>query len=125
VPKNDVINTSPAPGAQEPSNANVNLTVSSGPSTIIVPYVIGDTQSQAASMLTTAGLSPVVICQLTLDPSQDGLVQAQTPNGGQNESPGTTVNITVGSLSGCSGSTTTTAPAGNSGGGGGGGGHNF
>jgi eukaryotic-like serine/threonine-protein kinase len=135
VPKNDVISTSPAPGAQEPSNANVNLVVSSGPSSVLVPYVIGDTQAQAASALTSSGLSPVVICQLTLDPSQDGLVQAQSPNGGQTESPGTTVDITVGSLSGCSGSTTTTttAPTGNTGGGGGGGdgggggggGHNF
>ena len=113
VPQNDVISTSPAPGAQEPANANVNLVVSSGPSSVLVPYVIGDTQAQAVSTLQTSKLNPVVICQLTLSPSQDGLVQAQSPNGGQTATPGSTVDITVASLSGCSGTTTT--PAGNTG----------
>ena len=117
IGKNDVISTTPAAGAQEPANANVNLLVSSGPSSVLVPYVIGDTQSQAVSMLQSAGLNPVEVCQLTLSQSQDGLVQAQTPNGGQTVSPGATVTITVASLSGCSGTTTTTAGTGNTGGG--------
>jgi eukaryotic-like serine/threonine-protein kinase len=113
VGKNDVISTNPSAGAQEPANANVNLVVSSGPSSVLVPYVIGDTETQAASALTTAGLTPEEVCQLTLEPSQDGLVQAQSPNGGQAVSPGSTVTITVGSLSGCSGTTTTSGGTGN------------
>ena len=115
VPKNDVISTNPAPGAQEPANANVNLVVSSGPSSVLVPDVVGDTQSAAASTLQTSGLNPIVICQSTNDPSQDGIVQDQNPNGGVSVNPGTTVNITVTNLAGCSGSTTTTAPTGNTG----------
>ena len=115
VGKNNVISTNPAAGAQEPANANVNLVVSSGPSSVLVPYVIGDTQAQAVSMLQSAGLNPVVICQLTLDQAEDGLVQAQSPNGGQSESPGTTVDITVASFSGCSGSTTSSTATGNTG----------
>ncbi len=113
VGKNDVISTNPSAGAQEPANANVNLVVSSGPSSVLVPYVIGDTETQAASALTSSGLTPEEVCQLTLEPSQDGLVQAQSPNGGQSVSPGSTVTITVGSLSGCSGTTTTSGGTGN------------
>ena len=51
-----------------------------------------------------------MICQPTSDQTQDGLVQAQSPNGGQSESPGTTVNITVASFSGCSSSPTSSTP---------------
>ncbi len=68
VVKGDVISTTPAAGAQEPANATVNLVVSSGPSSVLVPYVIGDTQAQAVSTLQSANLNPVVICQPTLRP---------------------------------------------------------
>jgi serine/threonine-protein kinase len=113
VTKGNVISTTPAAGAQEPGNATVNLVVSSGPSSVLVPYVIGDTQAQAVSTLQSSNLTSVVICQPTVNQSQDGLVQAQSPNGGQPEAPGTAVNITVASFSGCSGnptSSTTTPP---------------
>ncbi len=109
VGKNNVISTSPAAGAQEPANTNVNLVVSSGPSSVLVPYVIGDTQAQAVTTLQSANLNPVVLCQLTLNQNQDGLVQAQSPNGGQSESPGTAVDITVASFSGCSGTSPSTS----------------
>jgi serine/threonine-protein kinase len=121
VPKGDVISSSPSPGAQAPANATVNLVLSSGPSSVLVPDVMGDTQAQAVTTLQGANLAPVVICQPTSDQTQDGLVQAQNPNGGQSVSPGTTVDITVASFSGCSGSSTTSSTtAGNTGGGGGG-----
>jgi len=124
VQKNDVISTTPAAGTQEPANANVNLVVSSGPSSVLVPDVMGDTQAAAVTALQGAGLNPVEICQATNDPTQDGLVQNQSPNGGVSVSPGTTVTITVTNLSGCAGTTTTTGNTGNTGGGGGnGGGH--
>ena len=116
VPKTYVISTNPPPGAEEPANAAINLVVSSGPSSGLVPDVVGDTQAQAITALQGANLNPVVICQLTIDPTQNGLVQSQSPNGGQSANAGTTVDITVGSLSGCSGSSTTTsttAPGGN------------
>jgi serine/threonine-protein kinase len=109
VAKNNVISTNPVAGAQEASNASVNLIVSSGPSSVLVPYVVGDTQSAAVSTLQGAGLNAVVICQLTLDSAQDGMVQSQSPNGGVQVSPGATVTITVTNLSGCSGTTTSTA----------------
>ncbi len=111
VLKNDVISTNPPAGAQEPANANVNLVVSSGPLNVLVPDVVTNTQSTAVTTLQGAGLNPVVICQSTQDPTQDGIVQSQSPNGGVQVNAGTTVNITVTNLNGCSGSTTSTAPS--------------
>jgi eukaryotic-like serine/threonine-protein kinase len=108
VPSGDVISTTPAPGTQAPANASINLIVSSGPSQVLVPDVMGVTQAQAVSTLQGAGLTPLVICQGTQDQAQDGLVQAQSPNGGVSVKPGAQVSITVASLSGCGGSTTTT-----------------
>jgi serine/threonine protein kinase len=115
VLKNDVISTNPAAGVQEPANASVNLLVSSGPSSVLVPDVMGDTQAAAVTALQGAGLSPVVICQSTNQSSQDGIVQSQNPNGGVSVSPGTTVTINVANLSGCAGTTTTTGNTGNTG----------
>jgi serine/threonine protein kinase len=112
VPKNNVISTSPAAGAQEPANATVNLVVSSGPSSGLVPDVVGDTQSAAVAALQGASLNPVVICQSTQDPTQDGIVQNQNPSGGVQVNSGTTVTITVTNLNGCSGTTTTTGTTG-------------
>jgi beta-lactam-binding protein with PASTA domain len=69
---------------------------------------MGDTETTAVSTLQTAKLNPVVICQSTADPTQDGLVQSQSPSGGVSVNSGTTVDITVANLAGCSGATTTT-----------------
>jgi serine/threonine-protein kinase len=115
VLKNDVISTNPAAGVQEPANTSVNLVVSSGPSSVLVPDVMGDTQAAAVSALQGSNLNPVVICQSTNQSSQDGIVQSQNPSGGVSVSPGTTVTINVTNLSGCSGTTTTTGNTGNTG----------
>ena len=58
IVKGNVISTNPAAGAQEPANASVNLVVSSGPSSVLVPYVIGDTQAQAVSTLQAPTSTP-------------------------------------------------------------------
>jgi len=108
VPPGSVISTNPTAGTQEPPNANVNLVVSSGPSAVLVPYVIGDSQAQAVSTLQSANLNPVVFCQSTTDPTQSGLVQTQNPNGGISTSPGSAVDITVGGYPSCAATTTTT-----------------
>jgi beta-lactam-binding protein with PASTA domain len=83
--------------------------VSSGPSTVVVQNVVGDSQAAAVSTLQGQNLAPVVVCQATTDPTQDGIVQSQTPLGGQTVSVGSTVTITVDSVSGCSDTTTTSS----------------
>ena len=106
-----VVSTSPPAGSPEPAGTTVNLVLSGGPATVTVPDVVGDTQTQAESALSTDNLVPVVTCQTTTDPSQDQVVQSQSPSGGVTENSGTQVTIVVASLSGCtSSSTTPTSP---------------
>jgi serine/threonine-protein kinase len=110
-----VISTSPSAGSQQPPGTVVNLVVSSGPSSVVVPDVVGETQGQAVSALQGVQLQPVVICESTFDPTQNGVVQSQNPAGGKPTTPGATVNITVGCLSAVTTTTpTTTTPTGHS-----------
>jgi serine/threonine-protein kinase len=102
-----VVSTNPTAGTLQPPGTAINLVESSGPSTVVVPDVVGDMQAQAVSTLQGANLLAVVNCQPTTDSTQNGIVQAQSPQGGLTEPTGTSVTITVDSLSGCS--TTTTA----------------
>ena len=109
VTSGDVISTSPAPFTQEPSNTVVNIVESSGPSQVTVQDVVGETQEQATSTLTGQGLTAVVICQSTLDQTQDGTVLSQNPSAATAVSPGSTVDITVASFPDCSATSTTTS----------------
>jgi beta-lactam-binding protein with PASTA domain len=70
--------------------------------------VVGDTQAQAETALQAQNLTAVVVCEPTSVPAQDGIVQTQTPQGGQPVPTGSSVTITVASFSGCAGTTTTT-----------------
>jgi beta-lactam-binding protein with PASTA domain len=56
VPNGQVISTSPASGAQAPYGSAVTVNVSTGPPTVAVPNVNGDTVQQATTALTNAGL---------------------------------------------------------------------
>jgi beta-lactam-binding protein with PASTA domain len=58
VPSGQVISTSPASGAAAPYGSAVAVNVSTGPPTVMVPNVIGDTVAQASSALQAQGLSP-------------------------------------------------------------------
>ena len=114
-----VITTNPAPGAQEPPNTIINLVVSSGPSQVTIPYVIGKSTSAAITALQNANLTNIVqSCQPTQDPTQDNVVVNQTPPPGTQVPPSQQITITFGSLSGCgssSSSTSTTNAGGNTG----------
>ncbi len=57
VPSGQVISTSPASGASAPYGSAVTVNVSTGPPTTTVPNVIGDTVTQATSVLQQDGLS--------------------------------------------------------------------
>jgi serine/threonine-protein kinase len=54
----NVISTSPASGASAPYGSAVTVNVSTGPPTVQVPNVNGDTVNQADSALTAVGLVP-------------------------------------------------------------------
>jgi serine/threonine-protein kinase len=57
VPQGQVISTTPASGAQAPYGSAVTVNVSTGPPTVAVPNVQGDTTQQATTVLQGAGLS--------------------------------------------------------------------
>ncbi len=66
VPAGQVISTSPASGTVAPYGSAVTVTVSSGPPTVAVPNVLGETVTQATAALQGAGL---VVSGVTGSPS--------------------------------------------------------
>ena len=107
--KGTVISESPQGGTQQPVGSTVTLTVSSGPGTIQVPDVTTDTQSEATSILGTNFVVATIMAPVT-DPTQDGTVISQTPQGGTTAKPGSLVTITVGQFSQTTTSGATTTP---------------
>jgi len=102
---NTVVSTTPPAGSSQPKGSTVNLVVSSGPATVSVPNVVGDTQAQAVSALQSVGLVPVVSCVQTTGTADS--VVSQTPSGGTTVNSGSSVNITADE--GTCGTPTTTA----------------
>jgi beta-lactam-binding protein with PASTA domain len=60
--------------------------------------VTGRQQAEAVSLLQQAGFLVTIVKQDVTDPSQDGLVLAEDPHGGQKAKQGAAVTITVGRL---------------------------
>jgi beta-lactam-binding protein with PASTA domain len=91
--KNTVLATSPTSGTTVKVGSSVTLTVSGGPSNVLVPSVIGFQQGVASNTLGQAQLNVNINSQAS--PQTAGVVIAQSPNAGASEPPGTTVTITV------------------------------
>jgi beta-lactam-binding protein with PASTA domain/tRNA A-37 threonylcarbamoyl transferase component Bud32 len=102
-----VTRTNPPAGSTVDVGSTVTVYVSSGPAQVTVPNVVGETQSQAQSDLSNAGLQASVQYVPVNNPKQYGIVQQQNPQGGQSVNQGSTVTISVGQSPL---STTTTAP---------------
>jgi eukaryotic-like serine/threonine-protein kinase len=86
------------PGAQQEveSGSEVTLVVAEEPEEVSVPDVRGRSESEAVSALSSVGLE-VNVEETAVDrPSQDGVVQRQTPRSGQRLERGRRVTITVG-----------------------------
>ena len=89
VPAGKVINTNPAAGTMLDKGSPVQLLVSTGPQTIAVPNVIGQARDPAIQALTGAGLSVQASCA-----SGTSTVVTESPAGGSQVNPGSTVAIT-------------------------------
>ncbi|HLH64310.1 MAG TPA: Stk1 family PASTA domain-containing Ser/Thr kinase [Solirubrobacteraceae bacterium] len=88
------IGTVPRVATLVPHGYAVTLLVSSGPPTVAVPRVIGESQTAAAAALAKAGFNPVPRNQQSSTvPAGD--VISQSPAPGVREAPGATVTITV------------------------------
>ena len=85
APVDQVVSQSPGAGASVAKGSTVTLTVSKGPDTVQVPTVTGNDVDTARQRLQQAGLTVSVLQQDVTDPTQDGLVLAQSPT--QREAP--------------------------------------
>jgi eukaryotic-like serine/threonine-protein kinase len=100
APYNQVIHQNPAPGTSTTKGSTVDLQVSNGPPKVDVPTVVGETAQQAVSDLESQGFKVSQQYVTVTDPTQDGIVQSQSPDGGSQATKGTTVTITIGQSAG-------------------------
>jgi eukaryotic-like serine/threonine-protein kinase len=96
VTKGDVIRQSPLPEQRVAEGTTVTIVVSSGPETVSVPDVRGETEDNAKAILTEAGLNYTVIYQDVTDPTDEGVVIDQIPLPGAEVNTGYNVRIYVG-----------------------------
>ena len=112
-PQGVVVASDPPAGTDSQKGGTITLSVSKGPTTTQVPDVTNQTQANAESILTGAGLTPAVTYVPVTDPSQDGIVQSQDPAPNSDAKTGEVVIINVGQLQngtpGGDGGTTTAA----------------
>jgi len=104
-PANTVIDQSPAAGGSAGKGSTVTLTVSKGPKTTAVPDVTSYDLGLAQQTLQASGFRSHVTYQDVSDPSQDGVVLSQSPQGGSQAAAKTVVDLTVGRVA--NGGTTT------------------
>ncbi len=106
-----VLSANPGSGSKAPKGSAVVLTVSSGPVSVRVPSVTGQTQAQAGQNIGALGLtvggSPI---QQASTQYQAGLVIGSEPPAGTLVKPGATVNLVVSTGSPTPTTTTTTSP---------------
>jgi eukaryotic-like serine/threonine-protein kinase len=96
APQNQVISQNPTPGTSSTKGTTVNLKVSSGPPQVTIPSVVGETAQQAVADLQSAGFQVNQQFVSVSDPSEDGIVRAQNPDGGTSATKGSAVTIEIG-----------------------------
>jgi eukaryotic-like serine/threonine-protein kinase len=96
APQNQVVHQTPAANSSAAKESTVTLQVSNGPPQVDVPSVVGETAQQAVSDLESAGFKVTQQYVTVGDPTQDGIVQSQTPDGGSQATKGQTVTIEIG-----------------------------
>lgn len=96
APKGTVLSQSPPPGAIEPRGTEILLDLSGGQRQIVVPPLVGLTQSLAADALEKAGLEVGEVSERE-SPSARGAVLESSPVAGTAVSPSTRVDLVVSS----------------------------
>jgi serine/threonine-protein kinase len=90
-----VIKASPAEGTLVPPNSKVTLYVSTGPAQKQVPSVVGKSEQDATQTLSQAGFNVGKITTDSNSTAPAGTVLQQSPGGGSQAKPGTSVDLTV------------------------------
>ena len=94
IPPGFVMSQFPPAGTNVAVGSAVAMTISSGPSSVAVPNVVGAPQDTAATSIAAVGLAMTVVT--VNDPTAAaGLVMSQSPTGGTQVPPGSPVIITV------------------------------
>ncbi len=109
VAKGSVISQSPVEGQEVPITTTVGIVVSQGAQNVIVPGVIGQSQTAALAALKDAGLGAQAIAS-TSNSAATGQVFAQLPTAGSSIPPATVVGILVSSGPLFSNSASSTVP---------------
>jgi serine/threonine-protein kinase len=108
VPENNVVEQIPDQGTEVSAGSTVTLTLSSGPPLVHVPNVAGRTETQARTVLATAGLTGAETAEKQpSDTVPAGRVIGTAPPAGEQLKPGTQVILIV-----SSGSATVMVPTG-------------
>jgi penicillin-binding protein 1A len=104
-PEGTVVAQDPPAGSRLIQTGTVTISVARGappePELVMVPNVIGRAQSAAAATLTDAGFTVVVSYAPNCDPNAEGcdyrpgIVWDQSPGGGAQVEPGSTISLTV------------------------------
>lgn len=94
VPAGSVIESSPAAGTQARVGEQIVLTVSSGPEQVEVPAIVGMSQTDAESQLSSAGLEVGSVSE-QFDDSEEGSVVSASPSAGARVEEGSTVDLVV------------------------------
>lgn len=98
-PRGAVIDSRPRPGTQAPMPTTVSLVISAGPTTIIVPDVVGRPVSEATILLRQVGLAVGEISYASggnAIADAGAVVSSQTPPAGSQATAGSRVNMVVG-----------------------------
>ncbi len=94
VSEGQVIRSDPAGGTQVERGSTVNLAVSAGPDTILVPNVVQLTEERAISALETAGFTNII--SAPVDSLEDeGTVVGVSPGEGSQAAPGAQIRLQV------------------------------
>ncbi len=93
-----VIAQTPSAGSSVRTGAKVSLTLAKASNEVVVPRVVGQSETQASAALGGAGFAPSVVTTTTKDQSKVGVVLKQSPAAGRKARKGSTVTLTVGML---------------------------
>jgi len=95
VASGSVISESPVAGTSVSTGSAVNLVVSSGPASVSVPNVVGDTQAAATTAITGAGLVVGTVTTASSTTVPPGDVISENPAAGTAVSVGSAVNLVM------------------------------
>jgi eukaryotic-like serine/threonine-protein kinase len=90
-----VMSQDPGSGARAEVGSGVTITVGTGPSSVEVPRLYGNTPAQAESVLQQTGLKLGTRSEDYSNDVAEGSIFYQAPSEGENVEPGTEVDVTV------------------------------